>query len=305
MPNLTSPTGFLLLEVSEVYQFQIFHVSLFLIIYIVSLAGNLFIVIVVITNHHLHSPMYFFLMNLALMDIGSISVIVPKSLTNLLMNSRFISYSECIAQVFFFLFFEASEYFLLTVMAHDRYVAICNPLKYETIMNKEACIQMTAVVWTVSLLYAVLHTSGTFSVRFCSNKIDQFFCEIPKLLKISCSDSYLVEVGLLAFCGMIIFGCFIFVVATYVWILAAVLKIPSVHGQKKAIHTCLPHLIVFSLMLFTGLFVYVRPPNNTSSDLELFFVVIYAILPPVLNPFIYSMRNKEFQNAFWNLYKAW
>ncbi|XP_026575040.1 olfactory receptor 14A16-like [Pseudonaja textilis] len=305
MPNLTRPTEFLLLEFSQVYKLQILHFFLFLTIYIVSLTVNLFIVIVVLMNHRLHSPMYFFLMNLALANIGSISVIVPKSMTNSLMNNRLISYPECTAQVFFFLFFEASEYFLLTVMAHDRHVAICNPLQYETIMNKEACIQMIVIVWLVSLFYAVLHTSGTFSIKFCSNKVDQFFCEIPKLLKISCSDSYLFEVGLIVFCGIIIFGCFIFVVTTYVFIFTTVLKIPSVHGQKKAICTCLPHLSVFSLMLFTGLFVYIRPPSNTSSDLELIFVVIYAILPPVLNPFIYTMRNKEFQNALWNLYKPW
>ncbi|KAM6451719.1 olfactory receptor 14A16-like [Liasis olivaceus] len=305
MPNLTAPTEFLLLEFSQVYKLQILHFLLFLAMYIVSIAGNIFIVIVIIMDHRLHSPMYLFLMNLALMDIGSISVIVPKSMVNSLMNSRLISYSECIAQVFFFLFFETSEYFLLTLMAHDRHVAICNPLQYETIMNKEACIQMVAIVWIVSLLYSVLHTSGTFSIRFCSNQVDQFFCEIPKLLKLSCSDLYLVEVGFLAFCGIIIFGCFVFVVATYVWIFTAVLKIPSVHGQKKAIRTCLPHLSVFSLMMSTGLFVYLRPPSNTSSDLELTFAVIYAILPPMLNPFIYSMRNKEFQNALWNLFNLW
>ncbi|KAM6448989.1 olfactory receptor 14A16-like [Liasis olivaceus] len=303
--NQTSMPTFLLLEFSAIQELQILHLFVFLAFYLATATANLLIISAVAFDHYLHTPMYFFLMNLAMLDLASVSVIMPKSMANSLMNTRCISYSGCVSQAFLFVSFLTSDFFLLTVMAYDRYVAICNPLQYEMIMNKEACIQMVAIVWIVSLLYAVLHTSGTFSIRFCSNQVDQFFCEIPKLLKLSCSDLYLVEVGFLAFCGIIIFGCFVFVVATYVWIFTAVLKIPSVHGQKKAIRTCLPHLSVFSLMMSTGLFVYLRPPSNTSSDLELTFAVIYAILPPMLNPFIYSMRNKEFQNALWNLFNLW
>ncbi|XP_061447814.1 olfactory receptor 14A2-like [Rhineura floridana] len=182
-------------------------------------------------------------------------------------------------------------------MAHDRYIAICKPLQYEAIMNKGACIQMAASVWIISILYSVLHTASTFSITFCSSKVDQFFCEVHKLLKLSCSNLYLFEAGLILFSFITAFGCFVFIITTYVWIFTAVLKIPSVQGRQKALSTCLPHLVVVSFFIFTLFFVYARPPHNSSSDLDLVFAVIYTILPPMLNPFIYSMRNKEIQTA--------
>ncbi|KAM6448987.1 olfactory receptor 14A2-like [Liasis olivaceus] len=297
MPNHTSDSGFLLLEFSQVRELQILHFSLSLSVYLITLLGNLFTIISITLDHHLDTPMYFFLMNLAMIDIGSISAIVPKSMLNSLMNSNFISYPECAIQVFFFFFFDASEISLLTVMAHDRHVAICNPLQYEAIMNSGACIEMIAIVWIVGFLYAVLHTSGTFSTTFCSNKIDQFFCEIPKLLKLSCSDLYLVEVVLLIVSSSLGMGCFIFIITSYVWIFRAVLQIPSVEGRQKALSTCLPHLIVVSLLICIVFFVYARPPSDSSSDIDLALTMIYVIIPPMMNPFIYSIKNKEFQNA--------
>ncbi|XP_039225903.1 olfactory receptor 14A2-like [Crotalus tigris] len=297
MSNLTSNSGFFLLEFSQVRELQILYFFLFLTVYLITLLGNLFTIISIALDHHLHTPMYFFLMNLAIIDIGSISSIIPKSILNSLMNNSFISYFECAIQVFFFFFFDASEIFLLTVMAHDRHVAIYNPLQYETIMNSGACIKMVAIVWITGFLYATLHTSGTFSITFCSNKIDQFFCEIPKLLKLSCSDLYLVEAVLLVVGSSLGIGCFIFIITSYVWIFKAVLQIPSVLGQKKALSTCLPHLIVVSVLVCLAVLVYARPPSNSSSYLDLVFAMIYVIFPPMMNPFIYSFRNKEFQNA--------
>ncbi|KAM6451721.1 olfactory receptor 14J1-like [Liasis olivaceus] len=297
MPNITSNSEFLLLEFSQVRELQILHFSLFLAIYLITLLGNLFTIISITLDHHLHTPMYFFLMNLAIIDIGSISAIVPKSMLNSLMNNHFISYPECAIQVFFFFFFDASEIFLLTVMAHDRHVAICNPLQYEAIMNSGACIEMVAIVWVAGFLHGILHTSSTFSITFCSNKVDQFFCEIPKLLKLSCSDLYLVEVVLLIVSSSLGMGCFIFIITSYVWIFRAVLQIPSVQGRQKALSTCLPHLIVVSLLICIAFFVYARPPSDSSSDIDLALAMIYVIIPPMMNPFIYSIRNKEFQNA--------
>ncbi|XP_015275351.1 PREDICTED: olfactory receptor 14C36-like, partial [Gekko japonicus] len=180
---------------------------------------------------------------------------------------------------------------------HDRYVAICTPLQYETIMHKGACVQMAASAWITGTLYAILHTSGTFAITFCSNRINQFFCEVPQVLKLSCSDLYLIEVGLLILSCTIGGGCFIFILITYMQIFATVLRMPSVQGRKKALSTCLPHLTVVSLFVFTSVFAYSRPPANTSSDLNILFAVIYAILPPLLNPFIYSMRNKDIKTA--------
>ncbi|XP_062992793.1 olfactory receptor 14A16-like [Elgaria multicarinata webbii] len=302
MANLTaSISEFLLLEFSTVRELQILHSVVFLILYLTTLMGNGLIILAIALDYRLHTPMYFFLMNLAICDLGTISVTVPKSMLNSLMNSRRISYSECVAQVFFFFFFEASDFVLLTIMAHDRHVAICNPLQYEIIMNKGACIMMVITVWITGLLYAIVHTSGTFSMTFCSNRVDQFYCEVPKLLKLSCSDLYLVEMGLLVLSCSATFGCFTFIIATYVWIFTAVHRIPSVQGRQKALSTCLPHLMVVSLIMSAGLFVYARPPSNISSELDLVFAVMYAVLPSMMNPFIYSMRNKEIQAALWKL----
>ncbi|XP_061447818.1 olfactory receptor 14I1-like [Rhineura floridana] len=297
MHNVSSTSGLLLLEFSQVRELQILHFFVFLGLYLPTVMGNLFIIIAIALDHHLHTPMYFFLMNLAISDLGTVSVTVPKSMVNSLVNSRHISYSECVIQVYFFVLFCACDFALLTIMAHDRYIAICKPLQYEAIMNKGACIQMAASVWIISILYSALHTGSTFSVTFCSNNVDQFFCEVPKLLKLSCSNLYLVEVGLIVFSFIIAFGCFIFIFTTYVWIFRAVLKIPSIQGRQKALSTCLPHLVVVSVFMFTGLFVHARPPSKISSDLDLIFAVIYTVLPPMLNPFIYSMRNKEIQAA--------
>ncbi|XP_061447813.1 olfactory receptor 14A16-like [Rhineura floridana] len=297
MHNVSSTSEFLLLEFSQIRELQILHFFVFLALYLTTLMGNLFIILAIALDHHLHTPMYFFLMNLAISDLGSVSVTVPKSMVNSLMSSRHISYAECVTQVFFFFTFETCDFALLTIMAHDRYIAICNPLQYETIMNKGACIQITTIAWIISCLYSVLHTGSTFSMTFCSSNMDQFFCEVPKLLKLSCSNLYLVELGLLVFSCITVFGCFIYIITTYAWIFTTVLKIPSVQGRHKALSTCLPHLFVVSVFMFTGLFVYARPPGNISSDLDLVFSVIYAVLPPMLNPFIYSMRNKEIQTA--------
>ncbi|XP_053218688.1 olfactory receptor 14A16-like [Podarcis raffonei] len=301
MHNLTSMTVFLLLEFSDVRELQILHFFVFLIVYLMAIIGNLLIVIAIVLDHHLHTPMYFFLLNLAIMDLGTVSVMVPKSMAISLLNCRFISYFGCVAQVFFYFLFGTSDYALLTIMAHDRYVAICNPLHYETIMHKGACIRMVAIGWIISLLNAILHTGGTFANRFCSNSINQFFCEIPKLLKLSCSNFYLVEVGFIVLSCSIGLGCFIFIIITYMEIFSTVRKIPSVLGKKKALSTCLPHLTVVSVFLFTAVFAYTRPPSEASSDLDIAFAVMYSIIPATLNPFIYSMRNKEIKAALWNL----
>ncbi|KAM6448996.1 LOW QUALITY PROTEIN: olfactory receptor 14I1-like [Liasis olivaceus] len=302
MDNLTSPSTFLLLEFSDVRELQILHLFAFLILYLTSLIGNLLIIVVIALDHHLHTPMYFFLMNLAIMDLGSISLSVPKSVANSLLNTRSISYSGCVAQVLFFVLFEAGDLALLTVMAHDRYVAICNPLQYEIVMHKVACIQMAVTAWMISLFYAAVHTGGTFAVTFCSNIVEQFFCEIPQLLKLSCSNFYVVELWSIAIGNAIGVGCFIFIIVTYVQIFLTVLRIPSSMGRQKAFSTCVPHLTVVSLFLLTGFFAYLRPPSNTPSYLDLALSILYSILPPLFNPIIYSMRNKNIKYA---LSKMW
>ncbi|XP_044279544.1 olfactory receptor 14A2-like [Varanus komodoensis] len=295
--NESSLSGFLLLELSDVRELQILHFIGFLVFYLAAVAGNLLIISAVVSDPHLHTPMYFFLMNLAIQDVGQVSVVFPKAMANSLMSLRHISYPGCVAQVLFFLFFVASDFFILTVMAYDRYVAICNPLQYEMLMNKQCCIQMVSTTWVISFFYGVLHTGGTFASPFCSNVVDQFFCEIPALLKLACSDFHLVEIGALFASGSIGLGCFIFIVVTYVHIFTAVLRIPSVQGRQKAFSTCFPHLAVFCTFLVTVYFTYLKPTSNSHSHLNLAFTMMYSMVPPLMNPIIYSMRNKEMKHA--------
>ncbi|XP_067159172.1 olfactory receptor 14A16-like [Apteryx mantelli] len=297
MSNSSSFNEFLLLAFADTRELQLLHFSLFLGIYLAALMGNGLIITAVVCDHHLHTPMYFFLLNLSLLDLGTISSTVPKSMANSLWNTRAISYSGCAAQVFLVAFLLGGEYCLLTVMAYDRYIAICRPLHYGTLMGSRACVKMAAAVWASGFLYSVLHTANTFSIPLCQgNTVDQFFCEIPQILKLSCSESYLSEVGLLVVSCCLAFGCFIFIVLSYVQIFTVVLGIPSEQGRHKAFSTCLPHLAVFSLFVSTGLFAYLKPPSLSSPALDLVVAVLYAVVPPTLNPLIYSMRNKELKD---------
>ncbi|XP_062992727.1 olfactory receptor 14I1-like [Elgaria multicarinata webbii] len=297
MDNQSAITEFLLLEFSSIRELQILHFFLFLVLYLAILSGNLLIISAVAFDHHLHTPMYFFLMTLAVQDIGSVSVTIPKSIFNSLMDIRHISYSGCVAQVLLFVFFIGSDFALLTAMAYDRYVAICNPLHYETVISMRSCKEIIAIVWISSFLYAFLHTGGTFSNTFCSNVVDQFFCEIPHLLKLACSDLYLIETGVVVLSFIVALGCFILIVVSYTHIFSAVRKIPTIQGRKKAFSTCLPHLIVLSIFLFTVSFAYLGLNSKTPSHLDIAFTMIYSVFPPFINPIIYSMRNKEIKNA--------
>ncbi|XP_070623047.1 olfactory receptor 14A16-like [Erythrolamprus reginae] len=293
MNNQTTVSYFLLLEFSKKWHLQILHFFLFIVLYLSTIIANLLIISAVATDNRLHSPMYWFLMNLAVQDLGSVSVIVPKSIVNSLMDTRHISYLGCVVQVFLFVSFTASDLSLLTVMAYDRYVAICNPLHYEMVMNWKACTEIIILAWIISLFYGTLHTTGTFSILFCSNVINQFFCEIPQLLKLSCSDFNPFELGIVVASVIAGLGCFTFIIISYAMIFKAVLKIPSEQGRQKALSTCFPHLTVVLIFLLTGFFAYLRPPSNTPSYLDFGLSVLYSLLPPLFNPIIYSMRNKN------------
>ncbi|KAM6045014.1 olfactory receptor 14A16-like [Theristicus caerulescens] len=302
MSNSSSITHFILLAFTDTRELQLLHFWLFLGIYLAALLGNGLIIAVVACNHHLHTPMYFFLLNLSLLDLGSISTTVPKAMANSLWDTRAISYAGCAAQVFVFVFLMSAEYFLLTVMAYDRFVAICKPLHYGTLLGSRVCVHMAAAAWGTGFLNALLHTANTFSLPLCQgNALDQFFCEIPQILKLSCSDSYLREVGLLVLSVFVNFGCFVFIVLSYVQIFRAVLRIPSEQGRHKAFSTCLPHLAVVSLFISTGMFAYLKPPSISSPALDLVVAVLYSVVPPAVNPLIYSMRNQELKDALWKL----
>ncbi|XP_068025039.1 olfactory receptor 14A16-like [Melanerpes formicivorus] len=298
MSNSSSITHFLLLPFPGTRQLQLLHFCLFLAIYLAALLGNGLIITTIAWDHHLHTPMYFFLLNLALLDLGCISTTVPKSMANTLRGIRDISYAGCAAQVFFILFLLSAEVFLLTIMSYDRYVAICRPLHYETLLGSRVCLHLAAAVWGCGFLYALLHTANTFSLPLCQGiAVDQFFCEIPQILKLSCSTSYLREIWLIVASGCLAFVCFVFIVVSYVQIFRVVLRIPSQQGCHKAFATCLPHLAVVSLFLSTTFFAHLKPPSISSPSLDLVVSVLYAVVPPAVNPLIYSLRNQELKAA--------
>ncbi|XP_064360125.1 olfactory receptor 14A16-like [Dromaius novaehollandiae] len=298
MSNDTSFSEFLLQGFADTRELQLLHFSLFLGIYLAALLGNGLIITAIACDHHLHTPMYFFLLNLSILDLGSISTTVPKSMANSLWDTRAISYPGCAAQLFSFFFLGSADYYLLTVMAYDRFVAICRPLHYGILMDSRSCVKVAAAAWGSGFIYALLHTANTFAIPLCQgNTVDQFFCEIPQILKLSCADAYLRELGLLVVSLCLAFGCFIFIVVSYVQIFTAVLRIPSEQGRHKAFSTCLPHLAVVSLFVSTGMFAYLKPPSLSSPALDLVVAVLYSVVPPAVNPFIYSMRNKELKDA--------
>ncbi|XP_050184081.1 olfactory receptor 14J1-like, partial [Myiozetetes cayanensis] len=299
MPNSSSMAQFLLLAFSDRRELQLLHFWLFLGISLAALLGNGLILSAVACDQHLHTPRDFFLLHLSLTDLGSICTTVPKAMHNSLWSTTTISYTGCAAQLFFLLFFLGAEYFLLTIMCYDHYVAICKPLHYGTLLGSRACAHMAAAAWASGFLNALLHTANTFSLSLCQgNALGQFFCEIPQILKLSCSHSgYLREIGLTVVSACLVFGCFIFIVFSYVQIFRAVLRIPSAQGRHKTFSTCLPHLAVVSLFVSTIILAHLKPPFISSQPLDLGVSILYSVVPPALNPLIYSLRNQELKDA--------
>ncbi|KAM7000989.1 olfactory receptor 14A16-like [Passerculus sandwichensis] len=306
MSNSSSIRFFLLLALADTRQLQLLHFCLLLGISLAALLGNGLIISAVACGHHLHTPMFFFLLNLALSDLGCICTTVPKAMHNSLWDTRNISYAGCAAQIFSIMFFISAEFCLLTIMCYDRYVSICKPLHYGTLLGSRACAHMAAAAWASAFLYSLKHTANTFSLPLChGNALGQFFCEIPQILKLSCSKSYLREFGLIVFSISLLFGCFVFIVFSYVQIFRAVLRIPSEQGRHKAFSICLPHLVVVSLFLSTGFFAYLKPPSMSSPSLDLALSVLYSVVPPALNPLIYSLRNQELKASVRRLLTGW
>ncbi|KAM6999550.1 olfactory receptor 14C36-like [Passerculus sandwichensis] len=302
MSNSSSIRHFLLLALADTRQLQLLHFCFLLGISLAALLGNGLIISAVACGHHLHTPMYFFLLNLALSDLGMICTTVPKAMHNSLRDTRAISYKGCAAQAFFLVFFMSLEVSLLTVMCYDRYVSICKPLHYGTLLGSRACAHMAAAAWASGFLNALLQTANTFSLPLChGNALGQFFCEVPQILKLSCSHSTFRKIWISLVAVSLGFGCFVFIVFSYVQIFRAVLRIPSEQGRHKAFSTCLPHLAVVSLFVSTGTFAYLKPPSISSPSLDLALSVLYSVVPPALNPLIYSLRNQELKAAVWTL----
>ncbi|XP_056681903.1 olfactory receptor 14C36-like [Monodelphis domestica] len=298
MSNFTTATEFLLMGFSDIRELQILYSFLLFLIYCAGLMGNLLIVMITTFDRRLHTPMYFFLRNLAMLDACYLSITTPQASINSLVNNRVISVTGCAAQVFLVVFMTYVELTLLTVMARDRYVAICHPLHYPVIMSPRVCLQMTLTCLLTGLVYAGFHTGYTFCLSFCqSNVVHQFFCDIPSLLRISCSDTFSNKLSLLASALVVGISCYTFITASYVRIFSTVLKFPVKEDQKKAFSTCIPHISVVSLFLISGIYVYFQTPSDSGSLKDIIFSLFYTVIPPFLNPIIYSLRNKQIKGA--------
>ncbi|KAM3920461.1 olfactory receptor-like protein OLF1 [Leptodactylus fuscus] len=292
--NQTSVKSFILLGLSSVPHLQVIYFLLFLIIYTITLSGNVLLLVVVRVNSHLHTPMYFFLSNLSVIDICFSSTIVPKLLKNTLSRDKSISFLGCAAQMYFSLALGATECITLAVMAYDRYVAICNPLRYQIIMHKTLCIGLAVFSWTVSFLNAVLHAILTFQLPYCkSHHVHHFFCEMPPLFKLSCQDTLFNEVAVYISGGIIALCSFLLTIVSYFRIITNILKIRSTKGRSKAFSTCASHLTVVSLYYGTIMFMYLRPRHSYSPDRDRAISILYTVVTPMLNPIIYSIRNKD------------
>ncbi|XP_078520277.1 olfactory receptor 1E5-like [Lissotriton helveticus] len=296
--NWTSFTSFILLGLSDSLHQQSGLFVLFLAMYLTALMGNTLIVTIIIIDHHLHNPMYFFISNLSFVDICFTSVTVPKMLQNMLSNDRTISFPGCMAQLFFLFCTASMECFLLAVMGFDRYVAICNPLRYTSIMSNGLCIALVTGSWLFTSMHSVLHIGMVSSIRFCaSNLVRNFFCDLPPLLKLACSDTAAYEWLVFTEGSLVTMSPFVFTVISYVYIISRILKINSAKGRLRAFSTCSSHLTVVTLFFGTIFFNYFRPFSVNTLDQERVVTVVYTILTPMLNPFIYSLRNNDVKGA--------
>ncbi|XP_052024809.1 olfactory receptor 14J1-like [Apodemus sylvaticus] len=293
MKNKTTVSGFLLMGLSDNHDLQILHALFFLVTYLFGSAGNFIIITITTLDPQLQSPMYYFLKHISILDFSSLSVTVPQYVDSSLARSGYISYGQCMIQVFFFTALASSETAILTVMSYDRYVAICLPLHYEVIMSPRKCTWAVAAVWLSGSISGTLYTTSILSIRFCGERIiHQFFCDVPQLLKLSCSNDYFVIMGVVNFLSAMAFFCFIGIVISYVHIFSTVLRMPSGESRPKVFSTCLPHLFVVSLFLSTGAFAYLNPTSDSPTALEFLFSIFYTVLPPTLNPVIYNLRSK-------------
>uniref|UniRef100_A0A8C6I4T3 Olfactory receptor n=1 Tax=Mus spicilegus TaxID=10103 RepID=A0A8C6I4T3_MUSSI len=298
MPNDTRITGFILMGFSAAPELQTVCGLFFLVMYVAVIMSNLLLITLITLDLKLQTPMYFFLKNLSLLDIFFISVPIPNFFINSITHNNSISILGCALQVFLMTSFASGDVFVLTAMSYDRYVAICCPLHYETIMSSGNCVLMVGFSWAIGVLFGALYTAGTFSMPFCGSiVIPQFFCDVPSLLRISCSDILVVIYSSLGMGVCLGMSCFICIVISYFYIISTVLKIPTTKGQSKAFATCLPHLTVFSVFIVTACFVYLKPPSVVPSISDRLFSVLHTVLPPALNPVIYSLRNSDVKRA--------
>uniref|UniRef100_A0A452GXP8 Olfactory receptor n=1 Tax=Gopherus agassizii TaxID=38772 RepID=A0A452GXP8_9SAUR len=291
--NHSTVTQFILLGLMDRQELQIPLFMVFLVIYVLTLVGNLGMIVLIRVDPRLHTPMYFFLGNLSAVDFFYSSIFAPRMLVNFLLRSKSISYSACIAQHFYFVVFVTTEGFLLAVMAYDRYVAICNPLLYTAVMSKRVCIHLVTSSYVGGL------TPFIFTLSFCdSNVINHFFCDIPPILKLSCSDTHNANMVHFTLSSIVVMTTILIVLFSYMYILIAILKIHSAKGRYKTFSTCASHLTAVTIFYGTVIFMYLRPSSGYTTDPDKIISVFYILIIPMLNPLIYSLWNKEVKNAF-------
>ncbi|XP_030042681.1 olfactory receptor 1019-like [Microcaecilia unicolor] len=296
--NITTVTEFIILGFPEFPELQIPLFLLFLLIYLIVLMGNLTIITVTCLDPRLHTPMYFFLCNLSFLDISSTSVTLPKLMDIFLRKGQHVSVKGCFTQMHFFLALASVEFFLLTVMAYDRYVAVCHPLHYAVIINVKVCVLMAAGSWVIGFLDPVIHTVLISHFSYCaSNEINHFFCDLSALLTLSCSRTYTVESMSLIAAALMGLPCFTTTLTSYAYIISTILRIQSTEGRRKAFSTCSSHLTVVILFYGTIMCLYIRPTSMQSLDQNKLFAVLYNILIPMFNPVIYGLKNREVKGA--------
>nr|XP_033779124.1 olfactory receptor 6N1-like [Geotrypetes seraphini] len=298
MENQTTVTEFIFLGFSNLSKMQFILFGVVLMAYTCILLGNALIMVVTVNDSHLHTPMYFFLSNLAVCGICYTTVTIPKMLVDLLMEKKRITLSGCFTQFYFFFALGGSECFFLAVMAVDRYAAICNPLYYANIMSNSVCCKLALVAWTVPFLFPIYPIILIAKLPYCGpNEINHFFCDAGPLFKLACTSTYINEVLGYTLCSVTILSSFIITVASYIRIIVTIMKISSSRGRMRTFSTCASHLTVVTIYYGTIMFMYVRPSANYSLELGKSVAVFYTLLTPLLNPIIYSLRNREVREA--------
>ncbi|XP_075845727.1 olfactory receptor 1f45-like [Microtus pennsylvanicus] len=295
--NQTMVTEFLLLGLTGQSEKEEIVFGMFLWMYMVTISGNILIMLAISCDPRLHTPMYFFLSNLSSVDISAPSVTVPKALVNHVLGSKSISYTECMIQIYFIIAFSNMDGFLLSVMAYDRYVAICHPLHYTLMMSPRLCALLVVISWVITNLHALLHTLLMVGLTFCShNAVHHFFCDPYPILKLSCSDTFINDLMVFTVGGLVFLTPFSCIVVSYAYIFSKVLKLQSAHGIRKALSTCGSHLTVVSLFYGSILGIYMHP-SSTYTVQDTVATVIFTVVTPMVNPFIYSLRNRDIKGA--------
>ncbi|XP_022366106.1 olfactory receptor-like protein OLF3 [Enhydra lutris kenyoni] len=300
--NQTWVREFILLGLSNDWDTQVSLFVLFLVMYIVTVLGNFLIVLLIRLDGRLHTPMYFFLTNLSLIDVSCATSIIPQMLVHLLAAHKAIPFVSCAAQLFFSLDWGGIEFVLLAVMAYDRYVAVCDPLRYSVIMHGGLCTRLAITSWVSGSVNSLIHTAITFQLPMCTNKyIDHISCEILAVIRLACVDTSSNEIAIMVSSIVLLMTPFCLVLLSYIQIISTILKIQSTEGRKKAFHTCASHLTVVVLCYGMAIFTYIQPRSGPSVLQEKLISLFYAVLTPMLNPMIYSVRNKEVKGAWQKL----